>query len=348
MDHRKRPMPDWMMRYVSNIDTEECYRKFRELSKKYYQESDDPSGDGGKSVSRLDMVNINRVYKADSPKGKTDKEKFDIDEKYKRKSRELAHEQGYGPKAPLEIMQENNPTIDSKKMLSREDRIAETLHKDFAEKYPEKAAKSKDNAKKYLNREYQELHNEKRQERSSKKFKKSQESFEEQRQEAAGKGDRSFSKMTDKDDTEPDPPPSGGAQSPPKSKETEKSTENKANDYSQNKSDITRNAAAKRFFNSIGITQEQINHITDKDKKFANKDKDQENKNLDPEKGKQLDGQAAADRFFKSIGFEINKSDVTDNSPSADRTVSNGKVSLTYSGRTSGSEPNKDRELNKD
>src|SRR5690606_22960560 len=129
----------------------------------------------------------------------------DINEKYKKLSRELAREHGYDSKKPLEKLYENDPTLDNREMVSHEDRIAKGLHKDFKEQYPEKSANAKNNEKKYRNWEYQEYHNEKGQERGTIKFDRSQDNFEAKRQEAITKGDKSFAKITEKDDINPDP-----------------------------------------------------------------------------------------------------------------------------------------------
>ncbi len=341
MDKTKRPMPDWMMRYVSNMDKEEFYRKFRDLSKEYYEEKDDPSVEGGTAPAQnLEMDQYRRVTKnRQGSQPKSDRDDFEVDEKYKRLSRELAHELGYGEKKPLEEMQENDPTLDSsRKLLSREDKIANTLHKQFAEKYPDKVAKSKDNAKKYLDREYKELHNQKRQERSSKKFEKSQDSFEEKRSDAAARGD----KVTD--DKEPDPDNSGGAKKPPKDENS--SRQEKANDFMRNRIDITSNVMSKNYFASRGITQKMLDDLTSRENGFIDKKESKDKDNTENQTKTETDRSPMVDAYFKKHGIVINKPE--QGTSSHGRTISNDNFSITYTKHVSGGEPKKSRDMDKD
>lgn len=342
MDKSKRPMPDWMMRYVSNIDTEECYRKFRELSKEYYQKIDIPD-DGGaeKPAQKLDLMKANRVFNNPTPRiPQPDDPDFVITEIYKREARHLAHNLGYGDIKLLEIWKENDPSVDDvRKNASREDKIANSAHREFAEKYPEKAAKSKDNAKQYLDREFKEYYNEKRQERSTKKFEKSQDSFEKKRSDAAARGDN---KVTD--DKEPDPDNSGGAKKSPKDENS--SRQEKANDFMRNRIDITSNVMSKNYFASRGITQKMLDDLTSRDSSFADKNESRDKDNTENRTKTETDKSPMVDAYFKKHGIVINKSE--QGTSSIGRTISNDNFSITYTKQVSGGEPKKSRNMDKD
>lgn len=347
MDESKRPMPDWMMRYVSNIGTEECYRKFRELSKQYYLEIDDPdegSADLKKPAQKLDLMKANRVFNNPTPRiPQPDDPDFVITETYKREARHLARNLGYGDIKLLEIWKENDPSVDDvRKNASREDKIANSAHREFAEKYPEKAAKSKDNAKQYLDREFKEYHNDKRQEHSSKKFEKSQDSFEEKRSDAAARGDKSFSKMTD--DKEPDPDNSGGSRKPPKDENS--SRQEKANNFMRNRIDITSNVMSKNYFASRGITQKMLDDLTSRENGFADKKESKDKDNTENQTKSETDRSPMVDAYFKKHGIVINKSE--QGTPSIGRTISNDNFSITYAKQVSGGEPKKSRDMEKD
>ncbi len=315
-----KPMPDWMMEYASNIGTDECYNKFRDLSKEYYKEIEDIGGGGhSKPVARLDLLNINRINKDDNLNPKYNKAEFDITEKYKKKSRELAREHGYDTQKPLEKIYENDPTLNNREMVSREDRIAKGLHKDFKKQYSEKSANAKDNEKKYRDREYKEYHNEKRQERSTIKFDKSQGSFEAKRQEAFIKRNQPVSKdKTEKDNISPTPNNNytGEVKKTPDIADKSKNQDIKSN-FEQNKSDTTtKSHASNRYFSSIGIEKNNQEKSTTKEKPVEKTDI---NKSREENQEVKIEQPRASERYFDSPDFNQNKENITTEKSSVDK-----------------------------
>lgn len=341
MDKTKRPMPDWMMRYVSNIGTEECYRKFRELSKEYYEEAGDPSGGGGgaKAVTRLHMDKYSSFTKHSAqPNHNTDRGDFDITEKYKRLSRELSHEFDYVEKKLIEEMRENDPTLDNgRQLLSREDQIANTLHKLFAEKYPEKAARSNDVERSYRNIETQEYNEKFHQAKNSKKFEKAQDKFQEDIFNARSKSDQ-------QDDKDPDPNGTGGRS---KSSEFENNSTNKrCEKFLENSFDISSNKMLKTYFESRGMTQKMLDDLTSRDSSFVDKNESRDKDNTKDRTKTETDRSRMVDAYFKKHGIVINKSE--QGTSSIGRTISNDNFSITYTKQVSDGEPKKSRNLDKD
>lgn len=305
----KRPMPDWMMRYISNIGTDECYNKFRELSKNYYEEIDAGGDRKPRAVERFEMLKINRVLKEENPyTSKSDKALFDINEKYKELSRELACKHGYDIKKPLEKMYENDPTLNNRELVSHEDRIAKGLHKDFKEQHPEKSAKAKNNEKKYRNWEYEEYNNEIGKERSTIMFDKLQDNFEAKRQDAIKKSNEAFVKNPEKDTIKP---VSNNAHSDKTKIISDKSDTKKS--FEQNKSDLTNSRASNRYFSLIDVVNNNLDKPIGKDKSTVKPDMSKLNKNNSTEQSK------ASERYFDNIGLNQNKDDITTEKPDVDK-----------------------------
>lgn len=344
MDKSKRPMPDWMMRYVSNIGTEECYRKFRELSKEYYQKIDGPD-DGGadfkKPAQKLDLMKANRVFNNPTPRiPQPDDPDFVITEKYKREARHLAHNLGYGDIKLLEIWKENDPSVDDvRKNASREDKIANSVHREFAEKYPEKAARSNDVERSYRNLETQEYNEKFYQAKNSKKFEKAQDKFQEDIFNARSKSDQ----LTE-DDKDPDPNGTGGRS---KSSEFEDNSTNKrCEKFLDNSFDISSNRMLKTYFESRGITQKNLDDLTSRDSSFADKNESRDKDNTKDRTKTETDRSPLVDAYFKKHGIVINKSEQA--TSSIGRTISNDNFSITYTKQVSGGEPKKSPNMDKD
>jgi len=309
----KRPMPDWMMQYVSNIGTDNCFKDFRELSKDYYTALDSKSVGMGKPVYNLEMLDINKSFKWDNPKPKTDAEKFKITENYKQKASLLAQEHGCERPSyesavdkKTDEMRHNNPQGQS---ISREDPIAKKAINDYQKKHPDKAAKSQENADKYKDRELKEFDREKRHEHNAQIFDKTQDRFEATRQAGKEQGEKN---------NNPSP-------------------------------DAAKNTMSGKFFVSLGIDNEKLQTIKDQYNKSASPKKDEANQDKGDTKAKD-DGKAQtdktetkspetpsmADNFLQEQGFS--KSD-----------TGKAEVSYSYLGSKSGdNSPSKAPEISPD
>ncbi|THF52822.1 hypothetical protein E6C50_01015 [Flavobacterium supellecticarium] len=314
----KRPMPDWMMQYVSNIGTDDCFKDFRQLSKDYYTAIDSKSGGAGKAVYNYEMLNINRSFKWDKSKPKTDAEKADITERYKKEASQLAEKHGcerpsYESAVDKKTneMRHNNP---QEQFISREDPIAKKSINDYQKKYPEKATKSQDNADKYRDRELKEYDRDKSHEHNAKMFDKTQDRFEATRLSEKEKHDQ-------RDNPSPD---------------------------------AVKHSMSSKFFVSLGMDNDKLQSVKDQYNKSASPQKDSEKddtKNKDGGKthenmsqSKNTDKSDMADNFLKNQS--INKTDI----PKANNT---GKPEVSYSylgSKGSDNSPNKtpDVSLDKD
>ena len=261
----KRPMPDWMMQYVSNIGTDDCFKDFRELSKDYYTAIDSKSVGTGKPVYNLEMLDINKSFKWDNPKPKTDAEKADITERYKQEASFLAEKHGcerpsYESAVDKKTheMRDNNP---QGQFISHEDPIAKKAINDYQKKYPDKAAKSQENADKYKGKELQELDREKQYEHNAKMFDQTQDRFEAMRQVAKENGEKI---------NNPSP-------------------------------DAAKNTMSSRFFVSLGMDNEKLQSIKDQYNKSASPKKDDVNQDKGDTKAKD-DDKAKDDMKAKDDG----------------------------------------------
>ena len=190
----KRPMPEWMMQYVSNIGTDHCFKDFRELSKDYYTAIDSKSVGTGKPVYNLEMLDINKSFKWDNPKPKTDAEKADITERYKQEASFLAEKHGCERPSyesavdkKTDEMRHNNP---QGQFISREDPIAKKAINDYQKKHPDKAAKSQENADRYKDRELREFDRGKQHEHNAQMFDNTQDRFQEMLKAAKENGEK--------------------------------------------------------------------------------------------------------------------------------------------------------------
>lgn len=340
MSDTKKTMPDWMMRYVANIDTEESYYKFRNLSEEYYKKLDAPSG-GTTPAQNLAFDQYNRVANDEVAHPKSEREEFEINEEYKKKSRKLAHNLGYGEEKPLEVMQENDPTVNnSHNLLSREDKIANTVHKLFAEENPERAARSKDSERFYRNLETQEYNGKFHQAKNSKKFEKTQDIFQEEILYARRK-----SNHPTEDDKDPDPDNNGSAK---KSAKYEKgSAEEKKDDFKMNHIDISSNRMLKTYFESRGITQEMLDDLTSRESGFSEKKATKDKDDVENHKRTEINKSPMVDVYFKKHGIVINKEG--NELPTFGATISNDNFSITYTKQFSGSDyKKKSRNMDKE
>ena len=254
-----------------------------------------------------------------------------INEIYKKKSLELASKYGYKRPEDKEAfhpkLNEARENFDNKKWRSKEDLIAETAHINYQQKHPEKAQKFRDNKTKYQEREHYEIDTSRSPENDTRGFNIAQERFEELRKAEA-----------EKDDLDPDDN-GGSGKAKKSSKETEKSRDDTVNKFQGNKSDITQNSLSSKFFNSLGIKDEMLKKEDNKNNKSettrdsvsnnffsshgVNQNKleqlsSKQDNNVDANKGN------ISEKYFRSIGFTINQSDITKNQ-------NNDKSSVSYS-----------------
>lgn len=326
-----KPMPDWMMQYVSNIGTDECFSDFRQLSKDYYTAIDNKSGGMGRPVYNLEMLDINKSFEWKNPQSKTKAEKFKITEDYKQKASFLAQEHGCdrptnkgAVNKKTDEMRHNNP---QGQFISYEDPIAKKAISDYQNQYPDKAAKSQENADRYKDKELKEHDREQHHKHNAKSFDKTQDRFEATRLSEKERHDKRYN---------PSP-------------------------------DAEKKSMSGKFFISLGVDSEKLQSITDKynkstspKKEEASKDKGdskakestkpidntkaRENDKADTDKSntKNPDSPNMADNFFKGQGFK--KSDIS-------KTSDTGKtgVSFSYLGSKGGDKsPSKAPEISRD
>lgn len=320
----KKAMPDWMMQYVANIGNDECYKKFLDLSNKYHTEMES-GGTPASPTLRYDMDKTRRVTKEAKPHvPKSDREEFDITEKYKGKASLSAIEYGYERLKYEEVldkttreMRENNP---QDQFISYEDPIAKKAHSIYQEKYPEKAQKFQENIKKYRTKELKEIDLKEYREHYTQEFDKAQDRFENTRQSESEKIQNTKEKFQQnaKDITAPDPanPSNPDAKNSRQMDEPEPDPNNGNSGGAKNaskeadKSDTTKYNISSRFFTSLGIDQNKLEQLSNKSTK--------QDKEIDTEK------KSPSERYFQDIGFTINKSDITKN-------PNNDKSSISYS-----------------
>lgn len=305
----ERPMPDWMMQYVSHIATEECYKNFRELSKDYYTELD-KENIIAKPALKLEMLNTNRVAKHEISKAEAEYQKFSITEKYKEKASYLA--QTYGCHRPdyqeaiyykTDEMRNNNP---QGQYISHEDPIAKKAIENYRRRFPERAEKSQENFTKFRNKELKEIDASKY---STNEFNKSQDRFD---------ALRNF-----------------------QNKSFDDIAANLREKLNANNREITQQPKAEASENKI------IDNIVEsvKDIEGASDDKKDDKDNID-NKDKLADDDNAkykmSDSYFKKEGITINRSDGDKANPVASKSVS-------YSGgRQQENTPDKSKSLGKE
>lgn len=348
---KNQEMPQWMMDYVANIGTDECYKEFRKLSEEYHTNRDRYKSVKSHVPKHMPNGEFDKGTQTKQVEVKPDDiENRKINKAYKEKSLELAGKYGYKRPADKDVfspkIKEIRENFATKKERTDEDLLAETAHRNYQKNHPEKALKFKDNKTKYRERELYEIDASRSAENDTRGFNIAQDRFEETRQSEVKKGDKSFENMTQgiedkftqnaKDITEPDPanPSNPDAKNSKHMDESEPDPNNGNSGGSKNaykeadKSDTSKYNISSRFFTSLSINKNKMEQLS--------------NKSVNQDKGIDVEKKNLSERFFKDIGFDINKSDIT-------KKNNDDKSSISYSfNKTSDKSTSKSVDLEKD
>ncbi len=271
---KKEAMPDWMMRYVANIGTNESYDDFRNLSDEYHSNRisqisvDSPAPnftpDPFKKVTNTQRIDI----------APNDWRNFETNEEYKKEALKLAEKHGYEKPAKNEIFNEKSGNILSDfrqnfndlNGLSPQDLIAERAHNNFEKKNPDKAANYKDNFEKFKERELKEI--------DPKAYNRKY-------------ADKIFDETQDRFEA---------------TRLSEKERHEKRDDPSLGDAKYT---MSSKFFMSLDMSNEKLQSIKDQYNKSASQQKDEmsQDKGDDKTETQNPDKPKAADKYFSDLGF---------------------------------------------